>query len=338
VRGAVLVGVVVAGVVAAGWVLAPPASPSFLPTAAGVRFLAMGDTGTGGQGQYDVARAALEVCRVHGCDHAILLGDNIYENGVDSAHDPQFETKFEQPYAAFAMPFWMALGNHDNGGLLGTGDGSQQYRGDFQVAYHHRTDRTSDKWHMPARHYTFRTGDAQFWALDTNLLMYGGGLPVPGDPVWMGMDPAGAAQLQWLQGSLAASDAPWKVVFAHHPYVSNGRHGDAGMYEGVPGLGMFIKVVVELGVCGNADLYVTGHDHDLQWLAAQERCGHTEFVVSGAGAKTRPLGDPDRNPAHFQQGDTLGFAWFEVQSSTLRGRFHDTAGVQLFERTLTKPG
>lgn len=303
-----------------------------------VRFLVLGDTGSGGAGQYKVAAAAVQVCAALGCDFAIVNGDNIYDNGVESPHDPQFEAKFELPYADLAIPFYLALGNHDNGGTLGDGDGSENYRGDFQVAYSYRTDRLSDKWHMPSRYHTFRQGEVQLWALDTNPLMYWGGLPLPGQPLWMGIDPLGLDQLEWLRGSLAASDARWKFAFAHHPYITNGQHGDAGFYEGVPTLGLNIKLFVEQGLCGAADFYSAGHDHDLQWLKATEGCAKTEFIVSGAASKPRPLADPDGEPAWFQLGDTLGFFWVQVQGDTFTGRVYDGDGALRFERSFAKAG
>ena len=39
-------------------------------------------------------------------------------------------------------------------------------------------------------------------------------------------------------------------------------------------------------VCGDIDVYFSGHDHNRQWL--EPTCG-TDFIVSGAGAKTTDL-------------------------------------------------
>ena len=44
-------------------------------------------------------------CTSHPCEFAVLLGDNIYDTGVTSVTDPQWQTKFEIPYAAVNMPF-----------------------------------------------------------------------------------------------------------------------------------------------------------------------------------------------------------------------------------------
>ena len=70
-----------------------------------VRFIAIGDMGTGDDGQYKVAAALESVCAERGCDFAIGLGDNIYEAGVDSVSDIQFQTKFEDPYKTSTSRF-----------------------------------------------------------------------------------------------------------------------------------------------------------------------------------------------------------------------------------------
>ena len=111
------------------------------PSDARVRFIAIGDPGTGSEHQFAVGAAMAQVCEARGCEFVVELGDNIYLSGVSSAYDEQFETKFEAPYAGLDVPFFLVLGNHDNS--FGPGEGSRNRRGDFQVDYHYRTDRTS---------------------------------------------------------------------------------------------------------------------------------------------------------------------------------------------------
>ena len=76
----------------------------------------MGDTGKGNTGQQDVANAVARKCAASGCDFVQLLGDNIYESGVTSVTDAQWQTKFEKPYMGISQPFYVVLGNHDYGG------------------------------------------------------------------------------------------------------------------------------------------------------------------------------------------------------------------------------
>ena len=324
-------------VLAAG--LAPADGPA-------TRFVVLGDTGTGDAGQYAVKDAFLGVCAARGCDAAIINGDLIYDTGVSSANDPQFATKFEAPYADVPLTFYLTLGNHDNSADEDGGLGTDAGKGDHMVAYH---PGASGKWHLPARYYEARVGDVSLFSLDTNTMMSYGATRRGVDPLAtaLGQDPAMLAQAAWLDAALAASDAPWKIAFGHHPLYSNGEHGNAGAYEsqgqdvlGAPfptTLGLGVKLFLESHVCDRADLYLAGHDHDLQWLAPHESCGATELIVSGAGAKARELQDPARNPVHYQRGDTLGFWWLELRENEMTAAAYDSAGALLFEKTVPKP-
>lgn len=297
-----------------------------------VRFVLLGDMGEGNAGQYQVGRAIESVCAARGCDFVLGLGDNIYDSGVTSPNDPQFESKFEEPYHNLTLPFYMSLGNHDNGEeILGQeqGLGSDSRRGDHQVAYHYRTDRASEKWQMPSRYYTFTWHHAQFFALDTNTMMW------MGDPQ-TARDPLVLQQAEWLDREITASDKTWKFTFGHHPYVSNGQHGDAGEMEGVPGLGILIQRTLEEVACDRVNAHLAGHDHDMQWLAPVASCGDTEFLISGAGSKARELRDPSDHEAFFQQGATLGFAWIELDGTTFTGAYFDADANPLYERSFTK--
>lgn len=327
--------------------------PNSLP---GTRFLAIGDQGSGKESQFKVAAAMEAVCIVRGCDFVAALGDNIYDTGPSSVDDEQFETKFEQPYANFDIPFYLAQGNHDNSGDPGTQAAGQEevpkighyYEGgNFEVDYHYKENRTSDKWHMPARFYDVAIGNVTLLVSDTNLLMYWGfGYTSDTEDV-----PTPEEQDAWFDEAVASATTPWIISAAHHPYISNGEHGDAGDYESSqygqdrpddsvprpdPVSGPMVEAYYEDHVCGNVDIILTGHDHDLQWLQEHPECPGAEQIVSGAASKTRSAGNEERNPAHFQKYDTLGFVWFEATETTLTGVFYDGDGNELFERTLTK--
>lgn len=283
-----------------------------------VRFIAIGDTGTGKDGQYKVAAAMKEICEQRGCDFAIGMGDNIYEDGVDGSRDIQFELKFEDPYKDIHFPFYMSLGNHDNTWII-AGDGADNDRGELQVDYHYRTDRKSNKWQMPARYYKFNapasgTPLVSFFSMDTNPTASAG------DPSReYNKDDYSAKQGKWLKDGLSASKAPWKIAYGHHPYISNGRHGNAGKYDGLAGQGRYFRDMINSNVCGNADVIFTGHDHDLQWLKETSTCPGTFHILTGAGAKTRGFGDANRNAVYWQQDNILGFFYVELQGDEFRG-------------------
>jgi hypothetical protein len=310
------------------------------PPVQSVRFVALGDAGTGEADQARVARGIEQVCKARGCDFAVELGDNLYDSGASSARDPQFESKFEVPYRNLTFPFFVVLGNHDNSGdPLATGasagQGTWYQSGNNEVAYGARTDRTSDKWTMPGRFYSFEAGDGTvaFFALDTNTLLFDD-LPVPPD-----LQAKVRAQTDWIDGAVSASKAPWKISLGHHSYLSNGPHGNAGSFDGrsnAPGLsGDYVKGFYEDHLCGKVQLILAGHDHDLEWLQPVATCGNTETIVSGGGGAG--LYDlTGKDPVFFQQ-KTLGFLWFEVQGNILRGVAFDADAHQLFERTLQRP-
>ena len=277
-----------------------------------VRFVALGDAGQGNTGQYRVADAMASVCAVRGCDFAVYLGDNFYNDGVDDLRDPQFEEKFELPYADLEFPFYVTLGNHDYGA---GGSGYEFWKAPFYIEY---TD-LSEKWTFPAPFYRIDAGVVELFSLDTNAI------------VWGFFDD----QLAWLQERVPASTAPWTVAFGHHPYLSNGHHGNAGSYDGQSGNGIgdgeYVKEVFDQAICGKVDLYLCGHDHSRQWH--ENTCEGTELIVSGAGATTTSL--EDRNPVRFE-ADTEGFLWVEMSATQFVGAFYNEWGELDYEHTLQR--
>ena len=89
---------------------------------------------------------------------------------------------------------------------------------------------------------------------------------------------------------------------------------------------------MEAQVCGKVDLYISGHDHNRQWLAPT--CG-TEFVVSGAAAKLTGLVGRG-TPTLFEDDSQEGFLWVELRDNTLTGEIYNKSGVLEFSQTITK--
>jgi len=113
-----------------------------------VRFAVIGDSGTGGQEQFQVADQMERYRqRVH-FDFVIMLGDNIY-----GGHRPSdYRHKFEEPYHALldaGVNFYASLGNHDDP------NGERLYK-PFNMG--------------GQRYYSFKKGDIEFFALDSNYM------------------------------------------------------------------------------------------------------------------------------------------------------------------------
>jgi len=117
------------------------------------------------------------------------------------------------------------------------------------------------------------------------------------------------------------------VTFTHHPYLSNGSHGNAGAYEGLPNMvapvasGQRYKDFLEEAMCDVSDVMMNGHDHDLEWLTSVPACGRTEFLLSGAAGKNdRDLKSPDNNTVRMQRGLRFGFFWVEISINPLTNK------------------
>lgn len=294
-------------------VLEPP-----IGTSGPVRFIALGDAGEGNPEQYEVADAIAAVCALEGCDFAVYLGDNFYDGGVYAVDDEQFQYKFELPYADLDFPFYVVLGNHDFGEIP-----IEFWRTDYQVEY----TQHSSKWTMPAHHYAFEAGDAAFFALDTNKLM-------------LGIDQGDQKRFIRKQAT-AFAHKTWRLAFGHHPWRSNGKHGNAGNYEGafydITGIvrGDEIKAFFDNDLCARVDIYLSGHDHNRQWLEATRRCG-VDYIVSGAGAKLTDFVHRDNNPTLYEDDATEGFIWIELDGNTATIRFYDKTGHLEHEGVIVK--
>jgi tartrate-resistant acid phosphatase type 5 len=141
---------------------------------------------------------------------------------------------------------------------------------------------TSDGWRMPAERYSFVAGPVQFFALDTNLVT--------------------RAELDWLDTELGRSKARWKIVYGHHPIHADGPYGDDHALE---------ERLLPI-LRGRANLYICGHEHDLEHLAPE---GGVHFVIAGGGgAGTYPLKPSPRSLFAASQN---GFAVIEADRKTL---------------------
>ena len=303
-----------------------------------VRIVAIGDAGTGSPQQRYVGQAIGSVCAEQPCDFVIGMGDNIYSSGPSSVQDQQFEDKFEKAYRGLSLPFFMVLGNHDSSGLF-AGDGGFNARGQIEVEYSEH----SEIWAMPDRFYQvaapLKGVDprnvpnvnsqplVELFALDSTPLTSAPDL-VPRYRINLYSINMG----NWLSAGLHNSAAQWKLAYAHHPYISNGKHGNAGNYDSVgdyaeklkkymPRLnkylfqrvaGSYYRDFFDQHMCGDLDMYLAGHDHNMQWLAPTEQCGKTHFVISGAGAKSNRINKADRNVAYWQCSETIGFFLLDI--------------------------
>jgi predicted phosphodiesterase len=109
-----------------------------------VKFAVIGDTGTGGREQYQIAAKLTDIRARFPYEFVVMLGDNMY--GGESPSD--FVKKFETPYKGIldaGVKFYAALGNHD--------EPAQRFYKPFNMD--------------GQRYYTVRKGDVEFFVLDS---------------------------------------------------------------------------------------------------------------------------------------------------------------------------
>jgi len=178
-----------------------------------VRFAAIGDMGTGGRAQIEVADRMLQFHEKFPFTFVIMLGDNIYGGKTPEEMRKKFDVPYKQLMDA-SVQFYAALGNHD--------DTNQRFYKAFNM--------------NEQQYYTFKKGNVQFFALDSNYL----------DP----------KQLVWLDRELGNAKATdWKICFFHHPLYSSGAtHGSATELRMVleP---LFLKYGVQVVFAGHEHLY-----------------------------------------------------------------------------------
>jgi hypothetical protein len=259
-----------------------------------LRALVFGDFGSGSLAQRRVAADMLAFHREHPFDLGLTVGDNFYPSGLSSPVHPRWQSQWEALYTPLGIEFYAVLGNHD------TRDPLSPFA---QVL---RTKR-SPSWRMPATYYTFAAGPVQFFAVDTNK----GRLT--------------DEQLDWLVKELKQSTAAWKVVYGHHPVKSDGDHGNDAYTARLH------RTLLPRLREGGADVYLAGHDHDMQALKPEG--GLHPFISGGGGRGARSLGPVN----HRLWGkSTNGFTVIEADGERLDVIFVGPGGERLHTSRLTK--
>ena len=134
---------------------------------------------------------------------------------------------------------------------------------------------------------------------------------------------AGSAEEKWLRADLAAHPAACTLAYFHKPlFSSGGAHGDDP--EIVP--------IWQALYDANADVVVSGHDHDYERFAPQtplakpdpER-GIREFVVGTGGKNHRPFTTPHAN-SEVRNADTFGVLKLTLRTGAYDWQFIPEAG------------
>jgi hypothetical protein len=193
----------------------------------------------------------------------LLLGDNVYETGTHDEADARFRSDLSPEATLWRAGHidYVAYGNHDIASD-GRGRATEAAYG-VPLLTSRSAPVAPPVGERPGHDYSFDYGSVHFVTFDSNALN----------------DPERLERLAgWIEADLRASQARWKVVFAHHPVA------------GVPDKpespdGHYYRTLVTALDAGGADLLLVGHSHTFGWSYP---------LIGNDGPDAAFVFDPDR--------------------------------------------
>ena len=315
-------------------------------------FAVAGDVGERGKPQLAISNQ-MNLYRRNGRPFqlVLLLGDNIYDDGIGKG----FLEEFEKPFKALidaGVRFQAVLGNHDI-----------RKGAEAQINY--------PKFNMGGRRfYSFTSGDGlvEFFALDSSALsdeasdlvaanlnrlktqksravrssLFKAGLldsAIANSEAFLTeMRKAKAEQIPWLQETLRASKARWKIVFLHHAIYSsaykNLGHGRDGSVLKLR------QLLTPIFFENNVDVVFAGHDHVVQKIKPQPAPNSSHkiyYITEGASAKLRK-GDIDTTDPLHEWGEDMKYTFLlaDLTPAELKIDVIDSTGKLLKSFVITK--
>lgn len=254
-----LLGLLLVFLVSAVTPIATSAPPTGAQLSASVRFVAFGDYGDNSAAEAAVA----DLVNSLSPDFIITVGDNSYDATPIDDNIGQYYHSYIGDYNGLYLPgaatnrFFPALGNHD----YSDGGGLAAYLAYFTLP---GAGISGSYTSGNERYYDFVRGPVHFFAINSNAAEPDG-------------QTSTSPQAQWLQAQLAASTAPWKIVYMHHPpYSSASTHGSQTVMQ---------WPYEDWG----ATAVLAGHDHTYERLLRDDNDDGVDLVyfVSGLGGKSR---------------------------------------------------
>jgi hypothetical protein len=284
--------------------LARAAEPTSRP-AASVELFAMGDWGEDTAAQREVAGQMSRTAKSlkTPLSAVILCGDSFYF-ALTGTDDPRWKTLFEDMYhrSALDVPFFSCLGNHD------------YQANNFAAEFAYVREHPNSRFKLPARWYR---RDIPADRPLVTLLMLDSNKDSLTELQWND-------QISFIKQQLQSPRAPWTICCAHHPMFSNGFFFSNPILQRDWG---------QLFEQHNVDLYLAGHEHNLQHL---EIPGWKQsfLIAGGGGAHSHPLFRDDRG---FSQ-QVFGFLQLTITPERATARFIDSTGATIHEFSRTKSG
>jgi predicted phosphodiesterase len=206
-------------------------------------FIVYGDNRTNPDIHASVVARILADADEHDARFIVHTGDLV----TNASPWEEWQREFFEPALPMlhSLPIYTSLGNHE---------------GNHESYYTYMSLPGNEAW------YSFRYGDAEFFALNSSL---------PFDPE--------SEQYRFIDDALAASTAAWQIVFFHHPPWACTPARKPGNLE-------MQQWLVPLFEARGADLVLLGHDHLYGRTAVRNG---VLYVISGGGGAPAYPAEPD---------------------------------------------
>lgn len=258
-----------------------------------------------------------------GADFIISVGDNFYYEGVKNVTDPRFKDTFEAVFRAPSLqnvPWYVIAGNHDHYGNVTA-----------QIAYSNR----SSRWKFPDLYYdrSFKIPatnvSVRILMLDTIVLCGNSDDFHGGQPLHAANPKMANEQLDWLTKNLQTAKEDYLLVVGHYPVWSIAEHGPTHC---------LLNHVEPLLKKYKATAYLSGHDHNVQYLQDDSGIG---YVLSGAGnffenSRKHEAKVPMGYLRFFLgEGSPMGsFVYIKITAKKMDITYIQAGGKSLFKTTL----
>ena len=244
-------------------------------------FAVIGDSGTGKEEQYNVARALESLVSERGVRFVITVGDTIYAKGGGSGDDDfEWLSTYFQPYRTVIdrIPFFPCMGNHDtNEGFF-----SNLFIGEKQQdrltlydnllvtpRFVSELPASREASVSPGLFYRFRFGaDVELICIDTSKE----------EDFGERMFEVGRHK-QWLENALEnpLGTPHWRIPFSHHPPYCKGPAHDEDETR------LRLDIIPRSKAAG-IRTFISGHEHNLQCIdSPSPNDGVRCFISGGAG-------------------------------------------------------
>ncbi len=217
-----------------------------------IRFLALGDCGSGFVQQYNVKSAINYYNQNNYINGVLLLGDNAYVGGAQQEYQLGFFDPYKTNFVFNNSCIYASPGNHD-------------YANDYNLALNHqipyydvfKTPQNAELGGVPSNHkefYSYNYANAHFISLDSY------GIESGMYHLWDSLGP----QYQWLEQDLQQDHSMWKIVYFHHPPFTMGTHNSDTESDLIYIRKSIARLLEKYGV----DLVINGHSHNYErsWL------------------------------------------------------------------------